>query len=403
MKNLSINNTMSFKQLRWDILKICGLFIVWRLFLVLVILVGNYFIPNVISNKYLGGGYLNYQLNPAFFSLGNFDGEHFLSISIFGYQPLENAFFPLYPLLINFFSRFWSDDFLSVVINSIFSGIVISNFFFLLSLIILYELILLKYSSKVAFLTILLLLSFPTSFYFVALYSESLFLFLALCSFLCFYKKKYFWSGVFGFFASLTRVFGFIIFFSFLLEIFVNKIRGKNIFWLGLIPLGLVSYMAYLWITTGDPVAFYTLQTVVGEQHQRGIILLPQVYFRYIKILFSLDITNPIFQTIFLELFIGVLFLILPIYGFFKKMSIGLVFFAFVGFILTTVQGSFSSLPRYILVLFPSFISLTIFLNNYSVDTNKISIKTIYIVTIFLLFIYQILELTIFMKGYWVS
>ena len=153
--------------------------------------------------------------------------------------------------------------------------------------------------------------------------------------------------------------------------------------------------MVYQYINVGDPLAFYHLQKIVGEQHQSGVISLPQVYFRYIKMVLTVDITNPIYQTIWLEFLIGLAFLILPIYGYFKKIRLSYIFYAMVGFLLPTIQGSFSSLPRYILILFPSFLALAIFFNSLP----KI-IKLLFVVACSSVLI---VEASMFLRGYWVA
>lgn len=404
MKQLQIHKIISSKSIRPDFLKICALFIIWKFIQLITLVISFNFIPTTLSDKYLGAGFIVNKLSPTFLSFANFDGEHYLSISILGYNALENAFFPLYPLMIHIFPKIVGGDFISLTISSIVSGLFISNLFFLLALVMLYELIILTHSRKVALMTILLLLSFPTAFYFGSLYNESLFLFFAVCSFYFYKKENYFLSGIFGFFSTLTRVFGILIFLALVIDLLLKRKFRKSFIWLFLIPLGLVFYMIYLWYSVGDPIAFYNLQTVVGEQHQKGIILLPQVFIRYLNILFDLDHQNPIFQTIYLEVFIGVLFFILPFYGYLKKTGIVFFVYALFGFLLTTIQGSFSSLPRYVLVLFPSFLAFVLFFKSDNPkNKNTIYLDVLFIAIIILLSIYQIFELIIFSKGFWVS
>ena len=241
----------------------------------------------------------------------------------------------------------------------------------------------------------MVLLLFPASFYFNAIYSESLFLMLVTLSFYFFRKEKYFWASFFGFFASLTRVFGVLLFLSFVIEILINKTPIKKVYWIILIPLGLFLYMAYLYISIGDPFAFYNLQLVVGEQHQRGIVLFPQVLYRYIKIVFSLELLSPLLTTVLFELAVGIVFLLLPIIGYFKKVRLSYLVFAMVGYMLPTIQGSFSSLPRYVLVLFPSFMVLALVLRNLPIWA-KISLGLLSTTVL-------LIETAFFVRGYWVA
>ncbi len=378
-----------------DYLKIGLLFIIWKSILLIVLFLSIRFIPLGYTDRFLGGGPILFHVAPELFSWANFDGEHYLSISIFGYKYLEQAFFPTFPFLISLFAKPFSSDFVSLLVNSVVAGLMISNISFLLSLIVLYKLITLDYHKKIAFLTIIIILVFPASFYFGSLYNESLFLLLSLLSFYSARKGKWFLASIFGIIASATRVFGFLLLPALLLEVLNKKAEFKKWFWILFIPLGLASYMFYQHINFGDPLAFYNLQTVVGEQHQRGIILLPQVYYRYIKMLLTVDMTNPIYQTIVLEFFIGILFLILPIIGFFQKVRFSYLFYALVGFLMPTVQGSFSSIPRYVIIFFPSFLILSLLLVKINIILRGIIIT--------LLSVFLIIEAMLFFRGYWVA
>lgn len=382
-------------KLSFEVRELILLFISWRLFLLLVMALAMKFIPLAQKDKYLGGGPLNFPISPELFSWANFDGEHYLSIAQYGYKILEGAFFPVYPLLISILATPFSTDTFSLLLSSTLAGLVISNGLFLLSLLFLFELIALDFSKKMAFATIIMLLVFPASFYFGSLYSESLFLFLSVISFYLARQRRWFLSGIFGMIAGATRVFGILLLPALIIEVLIQKEKISRAFWIFLIPAGLGLYMLYQYINFGDPFAFYNLQTVVGEQHQRGIVTLPQVYFRYLKMIFITDATNPIYQTILLEFLAGLLFFLLPIYGYFKKIRLSYLFYAMAGFLLPTIQGSFSSTPRYVIVLFPSFLAMALFWSKFS--------KLPRFVFIFLSTLLLAVETALFLRGYWVA
>lgn len=375
--------------------KILSLFLVWRILLIICLLIAVNFIPLNFKDKFLGGGPTNYQLSPELFAWANFDGEHYLSISIIGYRGLEQAFFPVYPSLISFFAEPLSKDIFSSLMYSTLVGIIISNIALIFALLLLFELILLDFSRKIAYLTIISILIFPTSFYLGAVYSESIFLLLAVGSFYAARKKKWWLAGILGGLSSATRIFGIILLPALIIECWQQKASRKQFLWLMLIPVGLLSYMAYQWATVGDPIAFYRLQKIVGEQHQSGITLLPQVLFRYVKMLVAVDINNPIYQTILLEFITGIAFFLLPIYGYFKKIRVSYLFFALFGFLTPTIQGSLSSVPRYILVFFPSFIALAILINGFP--------KWAKILVCSALFSWLVIETMLFLRGYWIA
>lgn len=378
------------KQFDENYVSIICLLIIWKV-LLFFIAIWSYEAFPLYSLNYLGGGFSNYISKYYIFPWANFDGEHFISIAYFGYQELQQAFFPLYPKLIALGLFFYG----RTLEMGAKVGYVISAITFPIALIFFYKLIKLDYSKKFALGVIVILLLYPASFYFNAIYSESLFLMLITLSFYFFRKERYLWASFFGFFASLTRVFGVLLFISFLIEIYLFKIPLKKVFWVLLIPAGLGFYMLYLYLSIGDPLAFYNLQLVVGEQHQRGVVLFPQVVYRYLKIILSLGVLTPLLTTIFLELAIGLIFFMLPIIGYFKKVRLSYLFFAFFGYLLPTVQGSFSSLPRYVLVLFPSFIIIGLVIKQLP--------GWFKIVLCFLSAILLMIESAFFLRGYWVA
>lgn len=371
-------------------LAIICLFIIWKVVLLLILIGAFEFIP-LYSTGLLGGGYENYLVSYYSLPWANFDGEHFLSIAQFGYQQYQQAFFPLFPKLISIGMNNFGD---SIRIGAI-TGLIISSVCFLSGLIFFYKLLKLDYSPRFSLGAILVLILCPSSFYFNAVYTEALFLMLIMSSFYFFRTKKYFWAGIFGFLASTTRVFGVLLLLSFLIEAYLYKIPLKKIYWILLIPLGLISYMTYLYFTVGDPLAFYNLQLIVGEQHQRGVILFPQVVYRYLKIIIHTNSISPLFTTILFELASGIIFMLLPVIGIFKKVRLSYLFFAFAGFVLPTIQGSFSSLPRYVLILFPSFIVLTLMIKSLPTPLK--------ILLSLLSFVLLTLETAFFLRGYWVA
>lgn len=387
-----MNKYLNFNS---PIFKILLIFLTWRLCLIIVLLFAIHFIPLGYKDRFLGGGPINYQLSPQLFSWANFDGEHYLSISIFGYKYLEQAFFPIYPMLMSFFSKPDPYNLASSLVNSTIAGLIISNISFLLALIFIWELIKIDFSKKIAFLTIFLIVLFPTSFYFGAVYNESLFLLLSVLSFYSARKGNWFMAGIFGVISSATRIFGLLLLPALLIEAYQQKASLSKFFWIFLIPFGLGLYMLYQYLTVGDALAFYHLQKLVGEQHQSGFTILPQVYFRYIKMLLTVAMQNPIYQVVLLEFIVGIAFFLLPIYGYFKKIRLSYLVYALLGFLTPTIQGSFSSVPRYVIVFFPSFLAAALWVSSLP--------KLSRVVFLILSFLVLVIEAALFLRGYWVA
>ncbi len=367
-----------------------ALYLFWRLLLILVSVIAVLLLPLAYEDRFLGG-VKNYFNAPIFYGWANFDGEHYLSIARFGYKSLEHAFFPVYPKIISLLGVPFNQD----VFYSVFWGILISNASILIAVILLYKLVKLDFKKEIALGTVVTLLAFPTSFYFGAVYSESFFLLLVVASFWFARQRKWYWVALLGALASATRVFGILLLPALMIEALQQKEKLSTFFWLALIPVGLLIYMTYLKITTGDILAFYSLQTIVGEQHQSGLILLPQVFYRYIKMFLNIHLVSVFGFTVILEFLTGLLFFILPFLGYVKKIRLSYLFFSFFGFLLPTVQGSLSSSPRYVIILFPSF--LILFLVLYRLP--GIIRIAYYCISIIVL----CLATAMFLRGYWIA
>jgi hypothetical protein len=115
--------------------------------------------------------------------------------------------------------------------------------------------------------------------------------------------------------------------------------------------------MIYLKIKFNDPFLFVNVQNSFGSGREtKKIILIYQVFWRYLKMFFTVNPQNPIFFTTCLELFSTLLFIILIIYGYFKKIRPSYLIYGSLALILPTLTGNLSSMPRYLLVIFPAFI-----------------------------------------------
>jgi len=327
-------------------------FLLWRILLVIFSIISINIIPLRIG--FLGGGLENYLKNPLIWGWANMDGMHYLSIAQNGYFQYEQAFFPLYPLLIRFFILFTGGNFLL-------SGLLVSHLFFIGSLVVLYYLLKLDYPSTKANWVIFLLLGFSTSFFFVSVYSESLFLFLTLCAVYFTRKKKWYMASFFALFAGATRLMGIFLVPLIAYEIWKQKtkIRLINLFPLLISSLGLIFYMVYLKITVNDPLFFFHAQPAFGANRSGNkLIFLPQVIFRYIKIFVTSTINYDYLIALFefLMIIITIYILIKNIY----KIRVSYQIFAWLSLLTPTLTGSLSSIPRYILTIFPFFIALSL-------------------------------------------
>ncbi|MEO8287304.1 MAG: mannosyltransferase family protein [Chloroflexota bacterium] len=149
-------------------------------------------------------------LNPLVNSIGGvwtrWDGQWYLKIASEGYSSADgsSAFFPLYPWLITVFGWLAGERF-------IWAGILLSSFFFLGALVLLHRLVRLDFHHEDAGRTVFYLAAFPMAFFFWAVYSESLFLFLSVAALLAMRTQRWWWAAVLISLAIWTRTTGLLL------------------------------------------------------------------------------------------------------------------------------------------------------------------------------------------------
>lgn len=316
---------------------ILGMVLGWRIYLFVLGLISTLFI--VQRTGYLG-------VNPW----ANFDGVHYLSIAQNGYVS-EAVFFPLYPLLIKLFGMILGG-------NYFWASLVVSNSALLLAVILFYKLIKLDSDAKRGTEAVLWLLLFPTVFFFSAAYSESLFLLLLVASF--YFARKKYWGLAMtsAFFLCITRVVGVFIIPALIYEYFREN---RNITWRFLaVPLGLVGYALFNLYKWGDFLYFIRAHSELNNGRSvSSIILFPQTIYRYIKILFSLPINVYEWQIALLEVAMFLLVSYLLYSAWRNKVRLSYLIFSVFAFLMPASSGTFSGLPRYVIILFPIYLALT--------------------------------------------
>lgn len=195
------------------------------------------------------------------------DSQWYAGIVDRGYSVVANndqintAFLPFYPLVTRIVKIIIPDTFIA--------GLVVSNVAFLVALIVLYKLILRHYDADVAARSLVLLAVFPFSFYFSAMYTESLFLLTVVLAFYFGERQQWLLAALAAAAASATRMVGIftgvalVILYFELIGFQWRKVR-PNIGWLALSGAGMLGFMGYLRTAFGDPVAFYTAQSSPG-------------------------------------------------------------------------------------------------------------------------------------------
>lgn len=365
---------------------ILGLFFLLRFLTLIAAIIGLAKIPFKPSFPY-AETVLEKFGTPLLWSWANFDGVHYLMLAEKGYAfGLTQAFFPLYFLIIRLGSF--------VVHHPLLIGLVISHLAFTGVLFLFYKLTRLEFSESESRKTLISLVLFPTGFFFLSLYTESVFLLLLLGSFYFARKKEWLASGLIGALASATRIVGIFLIPALFYQWWVDG--RKNIKQLigAILPLlGLLAYMIYLWQKFQDPLLFAHVQEGFGAGRSTDkFILLYQVFWRYLKMIFTVDASNPIYFTIWLEFLASLLFLSLLAWGWYKGMRRSYLIFSILAYLLPTLTGTLSSMPRYVLVLFPAFMVL-----------GTIKNRVIFWAWILLSVLLLLISTAFFTRGYWLA
>jgi Mannosyltransferase (PIG-V) len=182
-----------------------------------------------------------------------FDGLWFLRIAAHGYANGDGsaAFFPLYPLLIRGVS-------FALGGHPLAAALLISNGSFAGSLVVLYALTVRETGSvDVARRSVLYLAVFPTSFFFLAPYSESLFLLLVLVMFWYVRQERWGPAALAAAGAALTRNIGVLLVIPLAIEAYQQWRAegdglGRRLAWSAAPVLAVIPYLLYWQALSGD-------------------------------------------------------------------------------------------------------------------------------------------------------
>lgn len=283
-------------------------------------------------------------------SLIHWDAGWYLRIAGQGYDYTSAPFFPMFPFLIYLLTF--------ITGNRITSGFLISNTAQFLACIILYRLVKEDYDKETAAVSVFVFLFFPTAIFFSTIYSESPFLAFSLAAFYLARRGKWLAASFLGSCAALTRNVGVVIFLAFLYMQYRDnnyRLNPKKALPLLLIPSSLLIFMGVLFIYTGDPLAFaHSLNTKIwGYRH-----------FEYPGAGQLLNLSHFFYHNNFYSLFesaMAFLFLYLVIKSFRYIKDRSFLIFLVLGFLIpysSVVNNVPYGMPRYIIVLFPGYITL---------------------------------------------
>jgi len=180
------------------------------------------------------------------------DSVWFLRIAENGYGATEEAaaaFYPLYPLLVGLLGRVFLGHY-------VLAGVVISLVTALGAFALLFRLAAPRLGEVGARRAVLYLAIFPFAVFLGAVYSESLFLFLTVASFLLAERGSHLGAGAAAGLAWLTRPLGIALLPALAVIAWRAPRRRQALLQLGAAPALFALYPLYLWWRLGDPLAF---------------------------------------------------------------------------------------------------------------------------------------------------
>jgi hypothetical protein len=190
------------------------------------------------------------------------DAAWFMLIADEGYDTQPGraaAFFPGYPLAIRVVSAIPGVD--TLVAEQLISNLAaVGSFFFL------YLLTTEEVSESAARRSVLVLAAFPTSFFLVAPYSESLYLFAVLGSFLAARRGRWVLAGSAGAVAGATRQIGIVVWPALLLVVRRTGRTRRAALSVSVAVLGPVLYLAWWQVHAGDALAPLHAQASWGRE-----------------------------------------------------------------------------------------------------------------------------------------
>ncbi len=289
------------------------------------------------------------------------DTVHLVQIAEHGYVTTGDerhniAFLPLYPLLIFLVSR--------LGMHPVLAGLLISNLASVVVVIYLYKLLRLDFAADISQRAVFFLLMFPTAYFLAAAYTEALFFALVLAGFYFARKEQWIAASLLGMLASLTRIVGILLVIVFALEYLQQKkFQWRNVradaASLLLIPAGFaLIYLGINYVVYGNWLAFlaeqkafwskyltFPWQGLVGAWH--GFWWRPP---------------SEIIMVSLMEMLFAGIGLAVAVKAFFLRLSYGA--YALASWLLGVSTNFWLSLPRYVLLLFPLYVWLSIWAKN---------------------------------------
>jgi hypothetical protein len=303
------------------------------------------------------------------------DAGWYLQIAREGYmhspgQQSNTAFFPLYPMLmraLHSLSGSESDA------SWFACGIAVSNFALIAGLAAFFLLVRREFDEETAKRAVWYILVFPTTLFFSAVYTEALFFAATVASIYYARTERWWLSGLAGAAAALTRSPGFVIVVPLAFEYMAQRnFRWRAIRWNALavllVPAALAAHMLFLRWQVGNALATRDAQVSWGGRVPTPSWFGDALYRFFQQPLVVHNGNHSIIDFIFTMTFLGL------VIACFFKLRMSYAVFAAATFLFTTSWGTFGSMSRYVLIIFPAFMVLALAGRNPTFDRIYLTI-----------------------------
>jgi hypothetical protein len=306
----------------------------------------------------------------------HWDAPHYLDLVVFGYRDGDssslvgpNGYRSIYPedlaLYIVFYPLFpWLATVVNVVVRdplvSVFAVTTVASMFVAP---LLYRLVRHDEEASVALRAAWFLLIFPTAYFLHIGYTEALFMALVLGSFLAARTDRWWLAGLLGGLAALTRINGLVLIPALATEAYTQWLlrpaaeRRLRVEWLaiGLVAVGFGVYLGLNYVIYGSPFEFLRIQ------HEHWFKSLAWPWDGIDGVIGWLDAPKPdnVLMQGWMELLFAAIGLAGTVAAAFRFRPSWFIWMA--GNMLLFLSTSFvMSTPRYVLTLFPLFVSLAL-------------------------------------------
>jgi Gpi18-like mannosyltransferase len=316
----------------------------------------------------------------------HWDGPHYLDLARDGYvtqgdQQNWIVFYPLYPWAIRLFALIFRDYLLSAFVISAVASVLAGIF--------LSKLTELDFDRVVSRSAVWFMFVFPTSYFFHIGYTESLFLSLALGSFLAARKHKWWLAGVAGALACLTRINGLLLIPALACEALVQyRMEGRRRLraewlWIAFIGVGFALYLLINYNVYGNPLAFLQFQ------RERFFKVPAWPWVGIIKVLtWKWSDARSSHMNGTQEFFFIVLSLVCTIWCW-RVLRASYTVWMALNWLLFTSTSFVHSVPRYALAMFPIFILFARFTSRRPIWFGIITVWSLMFMSVFITLLVQ--------------